>query len=136
VDWLALWENGLLRTAALCGAIAVVWAGLRWVGRKVRGVVRAWRAVLPRIRVAVNIIERELTSNGGSSVKDQMTSLNGRVGKLEEGQHELAALQTEAMALTEKHRAHDRAQLSALGIDIADLPDARVTDRRHRPTTE
>lgn len=133
MDWIALWENGVLRLAAACVAAGIVWRYLVTpLFHAARSTLRGWRDLRERVRAAAVIIQRELTPNGGASVKDHVTGLAARVAKLEGGQHDLAALQTTAMAQREAETAFLIKQLREQGVTVEPLPDARINEHREK----
>lgn len=108
--------TGAHEVAALTGAIAAALAGLLYIARKVRRLVH----FLDRIEAATSesgrIIDRELTRNSGSSMKDQV----------EKNSRNLATLSGLVSAVVIEVAEHGRRDRAAMAIYRKALADQGI----------
>lgn len=123
-------EEWVLRGAALVAAVGVIWRVVvpirRWaksLGGDLAILKTLAREQKTHVQRTAEVVEAELQPNGGHSVKDD-------IKRLSEGQHDLAALVTTFVALGQAQQEHFLDQLRRQGLDIADLPDAKLPHRR------
>lgn len=83
----------LLHGSLAAGALIGAWFT---IGKLIAFLWRGWRAGRERARALHRVVERELTPNGGSSIKDQ-------VGRIEARQDEILDQVTGWVARLEQH---------------------------------
>ena len=143
MEWIELWENGLIRLAGACVAAGLVWryivvAGFRLLRKAVKGIrsfirkLKALTGEVEAIRSLVaeqnKIVKTELTTNGGSSALDKINKLVAQgkahathLEKHDERLHVIGELFTAHLADAELRDHHLQRQLAEQGIDIEHL---------------
>jgi hypothetical protein len=87
-------------TALWLAAVAAGAAGLTYLARVVRNVVRAIAAIQ-------HIVERELEHNHGSSMKDDMTGMAVAIGKLQRDRDADRRRLSRALRMAARHHPED-----------------------------
>lgn len=95
-DWFHPTTETLVLIAALVTAVGVIWQ------KGIRPLWQAGRRIHADIQRVHALLDRELTHNGGSSLKDQVARIEYRQGGLEKN---LAGLEG---VVLEKHMEHER----------------------------